>query len=226
MSSLAHRDGRAIDLDNILRLRELALLSPLRRGDSLDWTGPTQVSASLPREDPVGQTHDRTVHTSLLSEEGPAKSSEPWVLKLVEPLQTGTNVDCQWGQVWRARASRGRGGENGGLSVVVKLYQEALFPDPQGSDNVEEGGYARLTADQTEFFESRVYSRAQVLQGSVIPLCYGFYYFVMSDGTQVTGVVLEDLTEISDPIEDFVEQLERRGKLSLENVDTLVRSFP
>jgi hypothetical protein len=150
------------ELEEIHRLRDLALRSPLRRGNFLTWIGPTHKPSSLPLDsqlerDSASPYDLRSPFERLLGADGPAKSSERWRLKLVEPLQTGANGSNDWGQVWRARAAKegDEGGES--LSVVVKLYQESLFCDPRGRTIPEEGCYARLTASQTEEWESRVY---------------------------------------------------------------------
>jgi hypothetical protein len=171
LSSLAPRTNMAFywenevnspELQEIHRLRDLALQSPLRRGDSLSWIGPTHKPSSLPLDDQFDRKSAlpnglRSPFERLLVANGPAKSSERWRLKLGEPLQAGANGSDDWGQIWRARAAKegDEGRENS--SVVVKLYQESLFCDPKGRTIPEEGCYARLTAAQTEEWESRVY---------------------------------------------------------------------
>jgi hypothetical protein len=48
----------------------------------------------------------------------------------------------------------------------------------------------------------------------------------LPSGDDIPGVVLEDLSEIAEPICDFVEQLKRRGELSYEAIDAIVSSKP
>ncbi|GAA5959000.1 hypothetical protein JCM3765_000797 [Sporobolomyces pararoseus] len=227
MCSLTYQDARNITLDNIHRLRELALLSPLRRGNSLEWVGPTHVPASLPPDNHSSRSECRPIHTTLLSEDGPAKSSEPgWMLKLVEPLQAGLNAEGQWGQVWRASVIDEKGRRTlEGRTVVVKLYQESLFPDPLGEDEPEIDGWSRYTAAQLEERESRVYSQARALQGRDIPLSYGFYTFALPSGEKVHGVVLEDLIETAEPLTDFVDWLRRNNELTIDVIHELTREI-
>ncbi|GAA5907363.1 uncharacterized protein JCM6883_001181 [Sporobolomyces salmoneus] len=209
----------------IRRIRELALRTPLRRNDTLSWIGPTHISTSLP-PDNYPQHHStiaqspRPAFDKLLDSRGPAKSSSNWEMRLVEPLQVGTNEPNHAGQVWRIRITDEAGIDalEGG-TVVIKLYHEALFPDPLFND------WDRSTPQQLEEKESQVYIHCRQLQGTVIPICYGFYTFKLPSGELVNGVVLEDLTEISETMKDYADWLRRNGRLSSEMVTNLVSSI-
>jgi len=78
----------------------------------------------------------------------------------VEPLQVGANEEGEWSQVWRAEArAAGTDSLSGDskIQVIVKLYDEALSPDPEGEDVPEEDQWSRYTPEQLEENEARVY---------------------------------------------------------------------
>jgi len=155
-------------LQAIDRRRQAALQSRLKRGDTLALQGPTHRPDTLPPVDypehiSASSTPPRRPFQSLLGDKGPAKSSYPWELHLIEPLQVGANSEGEWSQVWRVEA-RANGTESKSndtkIQVVLKLYDEALFPDPDGEDVPEEDIWCRYTPEQLEESETRVYRYA------------------------------------------------------------------
>ena len=87
-------------------------------------------------------------------------------------LQTGRDG---WSQVYEGRL--GTQGEQPRV-VVVKLYQECMFPDPSavnfyGSEGIFEGDWPSGT--EVAQREAWAYERLRGYQGSVVPYSYGFY---------------------------------------------------
>ncbi|GAA5935056.1 uncharacterized protein JCM15063_003138 [Sporobolomyces koalae] len=163
---------------------------PLQIGTELAWTGSSLEPGSHP---PSDYPHGRSISPSPLRRlesrlldplEGVA--AQPWRLELVEPLQTGT---YRYSQIWRAVAVPRD--EDARIPVVLKLYQESLFP--YWRDWRDRGELGLHTAKTVRQAESYAYSVARDLQGSDIPLCYGFYTFQQPSGEVSVGVVLEDL---------------------------------
>ncbi|GAA6058969.1 hypothetical protein JCM10212_001679 [Sporobolomyces blumeae] len=229
--SLYWQDDQSEEAVAARRRREAAIAAgPLRRRRVLEWRGPTHRPSTLPIVDPIdssssSETSTRSIHSALLAIDGPAQSSEAWDLELFEPIQTGPNEDWQWGQVWRARASRTRQSDRSErFAVVLKLYDEALFSDPQGETIPEEHTYSRWPPSELEEREATAYSRARELQGRDLPICYGFYTFAIRNGESVTGVVLEDLTDQGHSLDRFVDLMKKRNEISVQLVDRVARS--
>ncbi|GAA5971857.1 hypothetical protein JCM11641_001541 [Rhodosporidiobolus odoratus] len=101
-----------------------------------------------------------------------------------------------WAQVWTATALEG---EVKLGSVVVKLLAEALFPDdwPEATWR---------SAAESEEAELRAYAAYRSLQGRDVPHCYGGFSFAVPWGDTVTGIVLEDLDEVSSDICEYCEE--------------------
>lgn len=135
--------------EKLWRLREIAEAAPLERGECLDWNGPSRYKDVLPPASyptlalmdplstPPANIHRRRALTPLLSPSGPAHSTTPWVLKLVDPLQVGEANS----QVWRC-TSKQAGSVSGveGFPVVVKMFHRAFFPFPPGYITNREAG--------------------------------------------------------------------------------------
>ncbi|GAA5934988.1 uncharacterized protein JCM15063_003121 [Sporobolomyces koalae] len=157
---------------------------PLQVGTELAWTGSSLEPGSHP---PSDYPHDRSISPSPLRRlesrlldprEGVA--AQPWRLELVEPLHAGT---YRYSQIWRAIAAPRD--EDARIPVVLKLYQESLFPYWRYWR--ERGELGLHTAKTVRQAESYAYSVARDLQGSDIPLCYGFYPFQQPSGEVSIG---------------------------------------
>ncbi|GAA6019119.1 hypothetical protein JCM11491_002854 [Sporobolomyces phaffii] len=208
------------------RRRATALAHPLRRRDRLTWRGPARHPETLAPDAHLDQsspspTPHRPPFEVLLSETGPARSNQTWELELVEPIQIGESRWCKWSQVWRVKAYR-RDGTDEQAQLVVKLYDEALFPNfvyalesgPQPSQ--------RFTPAELERREAAVYERGAALQGRNLCNCYGFYTFNIRGTEQVSGVVLEDLSHQAHNLEDYVLLMKKRGEYTFEMAQSVI----
>ncbi|GAA5986884.1 hypothetical protein JCM10908_000939 [Rhodotorula pacifica] len=85
--------------------------------------------------------------------------------------------------------------------VVLKLIVDELRPIFDFELPIDKGDAAiRETA------ELRAYERMQHLQGRAIPHFYGAPRFTMPWGNEVTGLLLEDLKPVSEPLHVFCER--------------------
>ena len=124
--------GEPTEIYKHLEARQrLAEADPLEIGMKLEWSGPNLGKDALPPADyPHGRSTSpnplRKLHSILLDDrDGP--SAHRCSLSLVEPLKVGT---WQYSQVWRVEASCDRE-PTIRIPLVVKLFQESLFPFPQ-----------------------------------------------------------------------------------------------
>ncbi|GAA6019122.1 hypothetical protein JCM11491_002855 [Sporobolomyces phaffii] len=190
-TSLRHRREAAVR-DPLMRFDRLALRGPTNRPDTIPDPAYPQNSSSSPAP-------PRPIIPDLLASDGPAHSDRGWELELIEPIQTGQNDWNEWSQVWQARAlkAEAHGAPSGAVSVILKLYDEALFP------------YLEDKADEP--------SRD-------IPICYGFYDFSIRNNERVVGVILEDLTRIADTLPEYVALMKKRGEYSPRMVRSITVS--
>ncbi|CAE6458519.1 hypothetical protein BN14_00605 [Rhizoctonia solani AG-1 IB] len=118
----------------------------------------------------------------------------PFTISLREPIRHGQN---KWAQVWRAnlRCSTG-GGWSAGIPVVVKLFQESLFPPPTPSDLLgDKSECAWYSMKEQADAEAWAYEMLKSHQGQHIPYSYGMYEFTLPCGEErVIGHVMEDVT--------------------------------
>ncbi|GAA5934855.1 uncharacterized protein JCM15063_003084 [Sporobolomyces koalae] len=199
---------------------------PLQVGTELAWTGSSLEPHSHP---PSDYPHTRSISPSPLRplesrlldpHEGVA--AQPWRLELVERLQPSK---WAFSQVWRAIASPRD--ENARIPVVLKLYQESLFPYWQDASycRIVRGLYPwKSNAKSIREAESYAYSMARDLQGSDIPLCYGFYTFQQPSGEVSVGVVLEDLEYKRKGVllPKYLERQVKLDSLTFENFDDIL----
>ncbi|CAE6424553.1 unnamed protein product [Rhizoctonia solani] len=118
----------------------------------------------------------------------------PFTIGLREPIRHGQN---KWAQVWRAslRCSTG-GGWSAGIPVVVKLFQESLFPPPTPDDLLgDKSECAWYSMKEQAEAEAWAYEMLKSHQGQHIPYSYGMYEFTLPCGEEkVIGHVMEDVT--------------------------------
>ena len=115
---------------------------PSEIGVNLAWSGPSLERDVTPPFDYPHQRRSnspnrpRIFHSTLL-DPLEAVSSSPWTLTLVEPLKVGT---WKFAQVWRVEATEE---EQPGMKIplVLKLYQESLFPIPEDEADRETRGW-------------------------------------------------------------------------------------
>ncbi|GAA5918655.1 hypothetical protein JCM8208_004055 [Rhodotorula glutinis] len=191
----------AIPLDTDLVLRPTS--PPLR----LDMLSPA-VDSRTTRTDtdqparPVDSPNPlRPVNRSLLDA---ARTRSGWrsaALRLVEGLHVGHG---KYAQVWTADVDID--GRKSGR-VVVKLFADALWPLPHDLHH-----FWRPVEQRVES-ELQAYASLSPLQGRDVPHCYGAYKFEMPWGDIAVGVVLEDLSEIAEPLVDFANR-KKDGLLS------------
>ncbi|GAA6063090.1 hypothetical protein JCM10212_005153 [Sporobolomyces blumeae] len=202
--------------------RRRAEAEPLEGGDVLTWTGRSLEPDVLP---PPDYPHDRStspnpprpIHRALLdSDTGP--SSRPWTLKLVEGLQTGVDQDSQ---VWRAKA-RPVDDPQTVVPVVVKLRHEALFPEPSNRTSLPIcDNWNWFSAAYPQEREALAYRTARDLQGTDLPLCYGFFKFRLPNGEEFVAVVLEDLVDSGRALQldQYLVREATVGRLDLDGFD-------
>ncbi|BGP50452.1 hypothetical protein JCM10450v2_006371 [Rhodotorula kratochvilovae] len=187
-------------LEALEAAQEHALDHPLNEGDVLSWDGPNLHPESLPPTDYPHNTAPeptpnapRPLLRHLAGPHSPAQGGRHWSLRLVGGVQTGEE---QGAQVWRCAVVDEAGEERAG-TVVLKLYQQSLFPlpDEYTCSKPEYDSFPWYPARHAEERESRAYSLLQDYQGRDVPICYGFYRFHLPSSENVVGVVLEDLVD-------------------------------
>ena len=115
-------------------IRNRAEAEPLKGGDQLSWVGPSLESDVFPPEGYSNSStppasRPRSLHHRLVDKrEGP--TSLEWTLTLLEPLKAGAN---NYSQIWRAHATSTTNPSP--LPVVLKLFQQSLFPYPEPVDS-------------------------------------------------------------------------------------------
>ena len=161
-------------LEELEALRAAALEHALKAGDALSWQGPNLHPKSLPpteypRETPLPSPHGpRPLFSALLARDSPGVGGPAWSLRLLEGIQTGAG---QHSQVWRCKVVDGRGLEVG--RVVLKLYDQALFPYPHrwSVSKPEHDSFDWWPARHAKARESRAYRCAPPSLHPPYPLC-------------------------------------------------------
>jgi hypothetical protein len=224
--------------ESYLARRLPALADPLEKDTILDWSGPNLRPSTLP---PTNYPHNsppdatpnppRPLLSSLLSASSPSQGGVGWALRLVEPLEDGVD---KWSQVWRCEVVPPQLSEGPPETVVLKLRQQ-YYEWTSARQLIRNEARAYRCVFFFPFFllsmliNSLPHSRLQGFQGRDVPLCYGVFTFVLPCAEKVVGVVLEDLTTLRTiSLSDFLTRELAGNRLSMENVDLLVRclSFP
>jgi hypothetical protein len=149
-----------------LKARQIrAEADPLEVGVSLAWSGPSLEPNVTPPSDyphhrsaspnPLRQFH------SILLDPREGVTARTWTLKLVEPLKSGV---WQFSQVWRVEATL-EGQPSGRIPLVVKLYQESLYPIPREESERESRGF--VLPPEVIAKEARAYRCVPPIAGSV-----------------------------------------------------------
>ena len=162
-------------LQQLLDLRKKAYNAPLTFPHTLQaanqCTNPCppqgRTETSIPPE--VPQLCQPKKHMHVLPE---LSSPEEMQVVLERELQTGRKG---WSQVYAGRLTARRRT----CDVVVKLYQECMFPDPSsinfyGSKDIFEGDWPSGT--EVAQREAWAYNLLQQCQGSTIPYSYGIWF--------------------------------------------------
>ncbi|KAH8927174.1 hypothetical protein BT69DRAFT_1347523 [Atractiella rhizophila] len=109
-------------------------------------------------------------------------------IQLLRSLRSGQQL---WGQVYEVTIP---GRELSGTRLVLKIYEERLYPFPAWNGPEEDGSKRiRRWPDAKDCLarEQSAYCSLHLLQGSAIPRSYGFYEVRLSDGTFVPAHLLE-----------------------------------
>ncbi|GAA5918499.1 hypothetical protein JCM6882_001357 [Rhodosporidiobolus microsporus] len=185
--------------------RRKAKRHPLSSGDTLIFSGPSlrsDVFTALDRTPSTPacspSTPRRPVNRSLLNHLAHAPPGAIHRLTLKPPIQEGKH---RFSQVWRVEVEVGGPRE----PAVLKLFVEALFPYP-----VDHTTRAWQYAESYEAAEADSYASFSTLQGGAVPYCYGFYRFALPFGETVTGVLLEDLSDLATPLPTWLAHQRRR----------------
>ncbi|GJN91171.1 hypothetical protein Rhopal_004189-T1 [Rhodotorula paludigena] len=214
------------ELEAMEDAREPALSDPLKRGCVLAWSGPNRHPESLPPADyPPATTPDPSPHSPrplverLIAPDSPAHGGQGWLLRFIEAVQTGAD---RWSQVWRCSVVD----ESGKVldeTVVLKLYQQSLFPLPEPAKSFPQcDNWNWYPARHLESREAEAYSLLKIYQGRDIPLCYGFYRFRVPCGEDVVGVVLEDLLDTTETLAELVIREDYHKRFDMDKIDALV----
>ncbi|KAI5477141.1 thioredoxin fold domain protein [Pseudohyphozyma bogoriensis] len=204
-------------LDVLKRRRQLALDTPLERGTTLELTSPSLYPDSVAQPlDTPPQSYRRRI-PDLLSPRGPARSPTQYDLRLVEPLRVGI---CR-SQVWRAIITP-LSGAKAEFHVVLKLWHEALFEFSLGIANPPADDWDWRNARWLCSKEAAGYTQLNSLQGSDIPTCYGIYEFFLPCREKAFGIILEDLTESTRPLEAHIRLELTELESELSKMDALV----
>ncbi|KAG8707739.1 hypothetical protein FRC09_001638 [Ceratobasidium sp. 395] len=172
--------------------RHFALIRPLAVDDHLMFYGPSLFPTVEMSSLYEGySTNRRTPNTDFLAAYfRPSVSYEgqferPFTITLREPIRQGQN---KWAQVWRANLRCG-GGWTQGVPVVVKLFQESLFPPPTSSDLLgDKSECAWYSMKEQAEAEAWAYDMLRTHQGQLCPYSYGMY-----EAKKVIGHVMEDV---------------------------------
>ncbi|KAH8927169.1 hypothetical protein BT69DRAFT_1294332 [Atractiella rhizophila] len=109
-------------------------------------------------------------------------------IQLLRSLRSGPQL---WGQVYEVTIP---GRELSGTCLVLKIYEERLYPFPAWNGAGEEASKRiRRWPDAQDCLirEQSAYTSLQLLQGSAISRSYGFYEVRLSDGTVAPAHLLE-----------------------------------
>ncbi|GAA5985270.1 hypothetical protein JCM5350_005571 [Sporobolomyces pararoseus] len=214
----------------ILQLRrKLAVSNPLQSDQSLELKSynfhPESTaligqskSALCTSPNPLRPLNERLLRA--LEEAGAASSLLK--LRLVKELQ---GKEEKWSQVWLCDVEVVNEvvGE-----VVVKFLAESLFPYPEDTW-WEPRVYRWMSGSEIARREARAYAAFRDLaQGIDVPWCYGFYRFDMPWGEEVTGILLEDLSDPSQAqtVETCIQACRPKTvEPDIENFDSLVLSI-
>ncbi|KAH8922990.1 hypothetical protein BT69DRAFT_198455 [Atractiella rhizophila] len=109
---------------------------------------------------------------------------------VVQLLRTIRSGDKYWGQIYEVAIPNM---ELNGTRLVLKIYDERLFPSPAWELDEEVSDRVRRWPDAAESLgrEQTAYSALRLLQGSSIPKSYGFYELELSDGSRAPAHLLE-----------------------------------
>jgi hypothetical protein len=173
-------------LQQLIDLREKAHRAPLTFPHTLQvvdqCTNPCppqgSTETSVPPE--VPQRHQPKKRMRIFPEHS---SPQEMQVVLERELQTGRKG---WSQVYAGRLTV----RTQTCNIVVKLYQECMFPDPSsvnfyGSEGIFESDWPSGT--EVAQREAWAYKLLQLYQGYIVPYSYGFYtvtciHFVTSFG--------------------------------------------
>ncbi|BGP38968.1 hypothetical protein JCM10449v2_002906 [Rhodotorula kratochvilovae] len=203
-----------------------ALANPLREGAVLRPAGPCidldiitfAVNSSDPayRSEITGETRPnplRPPNFELLKAVHSRRGWEDVAFRLARGLQLG---HPHYVQVWSADVEI----EGQGMgTAVLKLFAEALWPLPHDYINPWRSVEERIDS------ELQAYASLSPAQGRDVPHCYGAFPFEIPWGDVVTGVVLEDISAVAEPLKDFCEREEDNLK-TVEAVHSVVRPNP
>lgn len=146
--------------------------------------------------------------------------SSPEEMQVV--IERGLQTGCEkWSQVYAGRLTvRART-----CDVVVKLYQECMFPEPSsvnfyGSEGIFEGDWPSGT--ELAQREAWAYNLLQQYQGSTVPYSYGFYTFRLRS-EKITGFVMEKLDGLT--VEEFFALNDHRRQVKLLLAEALAWSI-
>ncbi|KAF8742867.1 hypothetical protein RHS02_03064, partial [Rhizoctonia solani] len=181
--------------------RHFALIRPMSTDDHLMFYGPSLHSTidMSALYETVSTSRRRPSIEFLTSYFRPNAGFEggfnmPFTISLSEPIRHGQN---KWAQVWRANLRCSTvGGWSAGIPVVVKLFQESLFPPPTPDDLLgDKSECAWYSMKEQAEAEAWAYEMLKSHQGQHIPYSYGMYEFTLPCGEErVIGHVMEDVT--------------------------------
>ncbi|GAA5854125.1 hypothetical protein JCM8547_008238 [Rhodosporidiobolus lusitaniae] len=218
------------DYEAYRQRRVPALARPLKVGDLVAWTGANLNPEALPPLNyPGHDLAERSPHpprpllASLVDSSSSSQGGLGRSLRLLEPLQEGVN---EWAQVWKCAVVPDRQApDEKEESVVLKLRQQSLFPLPEPiASNPDCHSWNWYPASHLIRNEAFAYSQMQAYQGRDLPLCYGFHRFDLPCGESAIGVVLEDLTNQSIPLDDFFKDEKESAVSSVEEVKPFMYS--
>ncbi|KAG8717777.1 hypothetical protein FRC08_006713 [Ceratobasidium sp. 394] len=199
--------------------RHFALMRPLAVDDHLMFYGPSlfpTIEMSSLYES--FSTNRRAPNTDFLAAyfrpsigyEG--QFDRPFTINLREPIRQGQN---KWAQVWRANLRCSTGGSwSQGLPVVVKLFQESLFPPPTPEDLLgDKSECAWYSMKEQAEAEAWAYDMLRAHQGQLCPYSYGMYEFSLPCGEErVIGHVMEDVNSWT--LDEYIRAI--GGEMNIE----------
>ncbi|GAA5971965.1 hypothetical protein JCM11641_001588 [Rhodosporidiobolus odoratus] len=209
-----------LDTDRLYARRCDAVKQPLESGVILSPTGPTIDRAALSQCAMRGRHLLEAEYKAVSASPHPMRPINAALLQLVSSDSGWTALTIRlneqicggedsWAQVWTAEVYHAGGYQLG--TVVIKLLAEALFWSHWS-------GKTWTTAAEAEKAELQAYRILSCLQGREVPHCYGGFPFVVPWGETVTGIILEDLSQVSVPLFTFCPPLLHHGG---EDVDKL-----
>ncbi|KDQ56183.1 hypothetical protein JAAARDRAFT_79592 [Jaapia argillacea MUCL 33604] len=207
--------GRA--LEDLLELREKALDNPLKADDTLSCYGPSLFPCTIKcNTTPTSPSYRTPI--SLLLEPPRNDLNSPLVLRLVQPLQTGT--DC-FGQVWKchviAHPNFRSSADSPPITVVLKLYQQSLAPLPAWEVMCRRVTERYCPIDHVARREDKASELLSNLQGTFLPYSYGIYEFEPPCGEKSWGHITEFIDGLT--FGDFV-MAHKDNRMVLEQLFT------